>query len=92
MFEENRAAVMKARLLVIEGELQREDGVTHIIAKSMKDASTELLRLSEDDAQQNEVDGFKAEADKIKDALPPYRSGGHPRNVKGLVPKSRDFH
>jgi len=92
VFEDNRAAVMKARLLVIEGKLQREDGVTHIIAKRMKDASTELLRLSKDGEQPAEVDGFKAEADKMNNGLPPYRSGGHPRNVKGLVPKSRDFH
>lgn len=95
VFEHHRAILMGARLMVIEGQLQREDGVTHLVASKLHDASTELLRLSDD------YDDFTVPhtvADEAKHhtegdrRLPLFRASTHPRNVKGLVPKSRDFH
>lgn len=93
IFERNRAAVMGSRLLLIKGHLQREDGVTHIVADQLADASNLLLSLSEDT-----MNVPIAPADEVKNnpltenRLPPFRSSGHPRFVKDLIPKSRDFH
>lgn len=83
VFEHARATVMGSRLLIIKGQLQREENVTHVVAKELIDASADLLRLS---------DGNLAPTETGEGQLPPYRHAGHPRNVKGLVPKSRDFH
>ncbi|UTW58831.1 error-prone DNA polymerase [Kordiimonas sp. SCSIO 12603] len=82
VFENQRATVMSSRLLIIKGKLQHESDVTHLVAEELKDASAELLKLS---------DGLENDADASLQ-LPAYRSGGHPRNVKDLIPRSRDFH
>ncbi|NVJ70418.1 MAG: error-prone DNA polymerase, partial [Alphaproteobacteria bacterium] len=79
VFEKQRAVLMGSRLLVVHGELQHEDGVIHVVAKHLEDASHALLGLSDDDAADN-------------DSLPAYRHAGHPRNVKDLIPKGRNFH
>ncbi|MBO6505881.1 MAG: error-prone DNA polymerase [Kordiimonadaceae bacterium] len=95
VFDAHRAILMGGRLLVVEGQLQREDGVTHLVARKLYDASAELLRLSDD------VDDLSvpvAAADEVKKPtegdrrLPPFKASMHPRNVRGLIPKSRDFH
>ena len=90
VFESQRAIVMGSRLMIVEGQLQCEDNVTHVVAKNLIDASSELLRLS-DGTLEEIASGGPLKPDP-KNALPPYRSGGHPRNAKGLVPVSRDFH
>jgi error-prone DNA polymerase len=80
LVEEFRRAIMGARLLVVEGKVQRSvDDVVHLVAERIFDRTAELDRLSEDD----------------RDA-PSFRAQGamrhhHPRNVR-VVPKSRDFH
>ncbi len=80
LVEEFRRAIMGARLLLVEGKVQRSvDGVVHLVAERIFDRTAELDRLSEDD----------------RDA-PSFRSQGamrhrHPRNVR-VVPQSRDFH
>lgn len=79
VFEQHRATLMGSRLIIITGTLQHEDNVTHIVADYMEDASGALLQLLE-------------APPSGKPALPPYRHSSHPRNVNGLVPKSRDFH
>lgn len=95
VFDAHRAILMGGRLLVVEGQLQREDGVTHLVARKLYDASAELLRLS-DDADDLSVPA--AAADEVKKPtegdrrLPPFKASMHPRNVRGLIPKSRDFH
>ncbi len=94
VFEQHRAILMGARLMVIEGQLQREDGVTHLVASKLHDASTDLLRLSEE----TDLEVPHAAADEVKRPtegdrrLPPFKASMHPRNVRNLVPKSRDFH
>jgi error-prone DNA polymerase len=84
VFDQYRKEVMGARLLLVEGKLQRsEEGVVHLVAARLYDRSGELHRLSEDRLQQEEVD-----------EMPPVNSREmhrHPRNVR-VLPKSRDFH
>jgi error-prone DNA polymerase len=74
-----RREIMGARLLLVEGKVQRGEGdVVHLVAERIFDRSSELLHLSEDKA---EAPSFTAQA----------ATGRHPRNVR-TVPKSRDFH
>jgi error-prone DNA polymerase len=71
-----RREIMGARLMLVEGRVQRgPEGVVHLVAERIFDRSHELHRLSEDELQ-----------------TPPNNSTGrHPRNVR-TVPRSRDFH
>lgn len=46
VFEAFRGTVMSARLLVVEGQVQRGDGVTHIVAERLEDRTDVLSRLS----------------------------------------------
>ncbi|GAA0574512.1 error-prone DNA polymerase [Rhizomicrobium electricum] len=81
LVETFRREIMGARLLLVQGRIQRSpENVIHLVAERVIDRSTELERLSEDSAE-----------------APPFRSQAavhlhrHPRNVR-IVPKSRDFH
>jgi error-prone DNA polymerase len=72
-----RKEVMGARLLQVEGRIQRsKDNVVHLVAERMTDRSREILRLS---------DSFRAPP------RPEHNARRHPRNVR-VMPKSRDFH
>ena len=76
-----RREIMSARLLVVEGKIQRSpEGVVHLVAERIFDRSRELDRLSEDTA--------KSPSLRSQAARYTHR---HPRNVR-VVPKSRDFH
>jgi error-prone DNA polymerase len=77
-FERYRKEVMGARLLLIEGRIQRsEDNVVHLMAEHMVDRSEDLRLLSE-------------EGPAMPSITEPYVPR-HPRNVR-VLPKSRDFH
>ncbi len=85
--ERQRRAVMSARLMLIEGDIQRsEDGVVHLMAKRIIDRTENLAQLSEVDTSQPPY----APADTATRSSIPQRHG-HPRNVR-ILPKSRDFH
>ena len=76
LVETFRREIMGARLMLVEGRVQRGEGdVVHLVAERIFDRSSELQRLSEDEMQN----------------LPTNSSHRHPRNVR-TVPKSRDFH
>ena len=79
LVETFRREIMGARLLLVEGRVQRgPEGVVHLVAERIFDRSYELGRLSEDVTQ---APPFRSQAAKHR----------HPRNVRS-VPKSRDFH
>ncbi|ODU22910.1 MAG: error-prone DNA polymerase [Sphingomonas sp. SCN 67-18] len=76
LFELYRRPVMAARLMLVEGQVQRSpEDVVHLMASRVEDM-TGLL------------DGL-ADAPCAPAASP--ASSGHPRNVR-VLPKSRDFH
>jgi error-prone DNA polymerase len=77
IFERFRKEAMGARLLLVEGRIQRSpEGVVHLVAERMIDRTQELNRLSED--------GLKPERSEN-------HLHRHPRQVR-VLPKSRDFH
>ena len=47
MLEKYRKVVMTARLILIEGRIQRHEGIIHIVAQQLIDRSDWLMRLSE---------------------------------------------
>ena len=85
--ERQRRAVMAARLMLIEGEIQRsKEGVVHLMAKRITDRTPMLDRLSDHD----DLTPPMAHADEVNRPQVPNRHS-HPRNVR-VLPKSRDFH
>jgi error-prone DNA polymerase len=91
-FEANRRAVMAARLLVLEGTIQRsEQGVIHLMTTHVQDRTHELARLSADHVATIETaagDGYDGWA-RHAAAKSHDPRGGHPRDVRII---SRDFH
>jgi error-prone DNA polymerase len=93
-FERQRREVMAARLMLVEGEVQRsKEGVVHLMASRIIDRTGDLDRLSTTDTPTITL----SRADEF---LRPQHPRGHshhgqhhphPRNVR-IVPKSRDFH
>jgi error-prone DNA polymerase len=87
LFENYRRPVMAARLMLVEGELQRSpEGVIHLMAQRIIDRSNDLARLS--DIHKTEIQLSRADEFKYPGAP---RSAGHPRQVR-TFPRSRDFH
>jgi error-prone DNA polymerase len=85
-FEMFRKEVMGARLLLIEGKVQRSpENVVHLMATRIIDRTAELSRLSE-------CNEPKIELSRADEFLHPQASRvRHPRNVR-ILPGSRDFH
>jgi error-prone DNA polymerase len=85
LFERFRREVMGARLMLVEGRVQKSvEGVPHLMAQRIADRSIDLLSLS--DTHRAEV---PMPIDELKN--PPLPRHRHPRNVR-ILPKSRDFH
>lgn len=85
--EKQRRAVMAARLMLIEGEVQRsKENVVHLMVDRVTDASDMLGRLSETPPM---LRGDEVRHPIHARAAPSPRR--HPRDVR-ILPKSRDFH
>ncbi len=107
-FEPYRKVVMGSRMVMIRGRIQRSGDIIHLIAAHLEDWSAELLRLSEDAdllhaevARADEVRrpgrdpvtrAMNQARGRRAGALPPLLPARHPRALRDLVPKSRDFH
>jgi error-prone DNA polymerase len=86
LFERYRKEVMGARLIVVEGKVQRSpEGVIHLMAQRVFDRSSELRRLSDD----HEAKIVLSRDDAYLHSQTSHNR--HPRNVR-ILPKSRDFH
>ncbi|WP_313015264.1 error-prone DNA polymerase [Brevundimonas sp.] len=89
MFEQFRREVMAARLMAVEGVVEKSpEGVVHLVARRVIDRSSELSRLSEDHDTAVQL----ARADVVANPQPPrHAPHRHPRDVR-ILPGSRDFH
>jgi error-prone DNA polymerase len=97
-FEAYRLPVMSARLMIVDGELQRsKEGVIHVMATRVIDRTDLLTCLSavhEPKTTLSRADVFLNPANPRHIAAPRQnapRLHQHPRNVR-LLPNSRDFH
>ncbi|HBS36114.1 MAG TPA: error-prone DNA polymerase, partial [Parvularcula sp.] len=90
-FERFRAEVLGARLCAIDGKIQNEHGIVHVIAERVHDFSPLLARLAG-----GPLHAALAPADEVKH--PHGGAGGHPRKVRHhlvpaeVMPKGRNFH
>ncbi len=93
-----RKEVMGARLVMVEGAIQRsEEGVVHLVANRLQDRSFELHRLSHDLRERAHF--LPPGAALIEEPHQPLAAAGtgppgrhrHPRDVR-ILPRSRDFH
>ena len=87
VFERYRSILLGARLLGVEGPLQREGIVIHVVARRLFDLSHRLAELStppgEGSTAASPLANPIARADEVK----------RPTSAKrGLLPRSRDFH
>ncbi|HSQ95095.1 MAG TPA: error-prone DNA polymerase [Croceibacterium sp.] len=98
--EKYRKVIMGARLIEVRGRVETDEGVTHVIAAHLVDATGELNRLSEDLLQPALAHGDHVGPHGPPLAHPWQPPGpeeresfhhGHPRDVR-IIPKSRDFH
>jgi error-prone DNA polymerase len=88
MFEQFRREVMAARLMEVEGVVEKSiEGVVHVVASRVFDRSAELARLADDP----ETLTGAAPPDRTAPGQPSARTAGHPRQVR-ILPGSRDFH
>ncbi|MCH9808363.1 MAG: error-prone DNA polymerase [Alphaproteobacteria bacterium] len=101
--ERHRKVVMGARLVLIEGQVQRHEDIIHVVSRRLFDRSGMLMHLSE---QAEDLRMPIANADEVLRSDPGSARGsmasagrqtahprwaGHPRNER-IIPKSRDFH
>ncbi len=91
LFEAQRRNIMAARLMLVEGEVQRSpEGVVHLMASRVHDRTGALSCLSET----HDPNPLLSRADEFLHPQAPRHAearGSHPRNVR-ILPKSRDFH
>jgi len=86
LFERFRREAMAARLMLVDGVVQRSpEGVVHLMASRIFDRSAELERLS---ATHRPDVPVTAACEDLHGYAPTH---GHPRSVR-VLPKSRDFH
>ncbi|MEO1206784.1 MAG: error-prone DNA polymerase [Pseudomonadota bacterium] len=97
--EKYRKVVMGARLVFIQGRVQRHENIIHVVSQKLEDRSDWLADLSE---TSHVMDVPIARADEVLRPNPGAdvrprgsqhhpRWAGHPRN-EVIIPKSRDFH
>jgi len=86
VFEKQRKIVMGARLMAVQGIVQKdeEDGVIHVVARRLEDHTHMLRQLSDEALPSTLSQGDGAGSWRAPAAR-------HPRDVE-IIPKSRDFH
>ena len=87
LFEKQRKIVMGARLMAVNGIVQRDpdSNVIHVVAGRLEDHTSLLSRLSDDSILPRRLEKPDGHGSW---GAPPNR---HPRNVD-IIPRSRDFH
>ncbi|MGN6550530.1 MAG: OB-fold nucleic acid binding domain-containing protein [Pararhizobium sp.] len=95
-----RKVVMRARLVLVRGVVQRTEDIIHVVARELIDLSGDLALLSEDVMPVTQSRADEARHPQRDDPRGTSKRGAedrhtqhmrHPRNVR-IIPKSRDFH
>jgi len=88
LYEQFRKEIIGARLMLVEGKIQRSpEDVIHLVAERIFDRTADLDLLS--DAEATEIPGHFD--DIVHPRSDPRGVHRHPREMK-ILPKSRDFH
>jgi error-prone DNA polymerase len=83
LFEQFRKEILQARLLMVEGKLQREGEVIHVIVKRCHDLTKLMRSLSENGGNDNQLLTL-SRADET--SIP-----AHVQDKKNVYPKGRNF-
>ncbi|WP_034469063.1 error-prone DNA polymerase [Afipia sp. P52-10] len=89
-----RKEVMGARLILVEGTVQKsEEEVVHLVAHRLIDRTHDLGRLSDGSLETAALPEAHADAERAPWRSERNSSSGrrHPRNIR-ILPRSRDFH
>lgn len=91
--ERYRRAVIGARLVLIDGRIQRHEAIVHVVVERIRDESAWLNRLADDETP---LRATLARADEVgktgREGTPSPNAGArHPRYQR-IIPRSRDFH
>ena len=81
-----RAIIMGARLMEVDGFVQMDDDVIHIVVRGLRDGTGRLSNLSD-----TLLSAPVARADHVKSPLPHAVQRTHPRDAK-VLPDARSFH
>jgi error-prone DNA polymerase len=84
IFEKFRAKALAAKLCAVEGIVQSESGVIHVIAEKIADWSSLLTHLSEHGRKIRP----EARADETRSSTPDPRNG----EMAAAMPGARNFH
>nr|WP_216859467.1 error-prone DNA polymerase [Sulfitobacter aestuariivivens] len=87
MFEAYRRVIMAARLLVVQGRVQSDGRVIHVVADHLENRTERLDALADSPVPATTVRGDHP-THPIPGQVSPRK---HPRDVR-VIPKSRDFH
>ena len=89
-FERFRATLLKARLLAVEGKIQKEGIVIHVVAETLTDMTARLAKLTR--PSHAILEPAIARADEVRRPISDARLAltRHPRDANPLPP-SRDF-
>ncbi len=91
VFERFRPVVLGARFVILTGRLQNQDGVVHVVAEQIEDATDLLTRLSDDSGDLESL----ARGDEVKRPQPDAREKSlnaqmaRARRMATLVPKDK---
>lgn len=92
-----RKAVMQSRLLAVEGHVQRDVEIVHVVVARLQDRSDALVRLAPEGlappitrADEGAHPPASPPANPMADPITSTHAR-HPRDVR-IIPKSRDFH
>ena len=90
VMEANRRTVMASRPMRVRGHVQTGEGVVHLVAERLIDASADLSLLSDATLRAETLRHDHVER-PLSSAMrePPPRT--HPRDVR-IIPKAREFH
>jgi error-prone DNA polymerase len=88
VMEANRRVVMQARLLSVEGRIQREGEIVHLVAEQLTDRSDALLRLAPESLAPPLFHADEV-VRLVEDSGRSHRPA-HPRDAR-VIPESRDF-
>jgi len=94
LFEANRRTVLAARFLGVKGRLQREQSVTHLIARELTDLTAELRALGDSDhliAPHGRADEV-CHPNSDSRTAPNAHAIAQTKRLAALLPKGRSFH
>ncbi|MBP6688578.1 MAG: error-prone DNA polymerase [Hyphomonadaceae bacterium] len=98
LFEQYRREVLGGRLVTIDGPVQSESGVIHVIAERVHDYTPLLAKLS---VRGEKLDATGPTDEPRRGTHEDPRQSGHPRNIRinldvkkaaSVMPKGRNFH